>query len=121
MPTISAYTSNALKREIDRIVREEGRNQAQVGQSALALYASLPSSARRALIELTAIEEQTGEPMIENVAREFALALLRAKWEMTGRAIQAQAQERGDRLNPGMTEEEIADLAVRMTRSPSRR
>jgi hypothetical protein len=69
MPTISAYTSDDLKQRIDRIIREEGRKQAQVGSTALELYARLPAAARRAFLELSAAEAEQPTGVLERTFR----------------------------------------------------
>ncbi|HEV2148536.1 MAG TPA: hypothetical protein VGR37_14125 [Longimicrobiaceae bacterium] len=112
MPTISAYTSDELKRKIDRITREEGRKQAQVGSTALELYALLPAAARRAYLEVSAAEEELHTGVLERVVAEVSRALLNAKWEITSTRLIQEVRERGDLPEGDLSEEEIARLAV---------
>ena len=96
MPTISAYTSDDLKRRIDRIIREEGRKQAQVGSTALELYARLPAAARRAFLEVFAAESEQPTGVMERALSEVSRALLNAKWEITTERIREAAGGRVD-------------------------
>lgn len=82
MATISAYTSDALKRRNEEIMREEGRKQAQVGSTALELYARLPAAARRAYLELAAAEDRQENNLLARVIAEVTRSLLNAKWEL---------------------------------------
>jgi hypothetical protein len=76
MPTISAYTSDELKRKIDQITREEGRKTAQVGSTALELYAQLPASARRAFLEISAAAEESDSGILGRAIAQVSRALL---------------------------------------------
>jgi hypothetical protein len=114
MPTISAYTSDELKRKIDQITREEGRKQAQVGNTALELYAALPPAARRAFLEVCAVEEELPTGALDRVIAEVSRALLNAKWEVTSARIGRELRERGTLPERDFTEDEIAELAVQM-------
>lgn len=115
MPTISAYTSDDLKRRIDRIIREEGRKQAQVGSTALELYARLPGAARRALLELLAAESEGPTGAMDRAVSEVSRALLNAKWEITSDRVREFVAQRGALPVEELSEEEIADIAIRMT------
>jgi hypothetical protein len=115
MPTVSAYTTGDLKRRIDRIIREEGRKQAQVGSTALELYARLPGAARRALLELLAAEAEGPTGAMDRAVGEGSRALLNAKWEITSQRIREAVAERGTLPAGELSEEEIADIAVQMT------
>ena len=119
MPTISAYTSDELKRKIDRVIKEEGRNQAQVGCTALELYASLPAAARRAFVELLAAEEELANGVLDRVIAEIARAILSAKWELLSLRMVEEVRESGDLPTEEMSEDEIAELAVRLTSDPT--
>ncbi len=112
MPTISAYTSDELKRKIDQITREEGRKQAQVGNTALELYAALPPAARRAFLEVCAVEEELPTGALDRVIAEVSRALLNAKWEVTSARIAREVREHGTLPERDFTEDEIAELAV---------
>jgi hypothetical protein len=119
MPTVSAYTSEELKAQVDRVSREEGRRAGQVGNTALELYVSLPSAARRALLELSASAE-AGPEAWQQAITDMSRALLNARWELATRRVTAEAAERGE-LPDEATEDEIAALAVEMVaREPSR-
>lgn len=118
MPTISAYTSERLRRRIERIIREEGRKQAQVGSTALELYAALPAAARRAFLELVAAEEELHLGILERAIEDMSRALLNAKWELTTRRISAHAAEYGRLPSEELTEDEIGNLAVELSRPP---
>ena len=115
MATISAYTSDELKRRIDRITREEGRKQAQVGNTALELYASLPAAARRAYLELAAAEEESPTGAVDQVVAAMARALLNAKWDLVSHRMAEELRGRASLPEGEMSEAEIADLAVRIT------
>lgn len=114
MPTISAYTSDELKERIDRITREEGRKQAQVGSTALELYAQLPPAARRAYLEVSAAEEELHSGILDRAIAEVSRALLNAKWEVVDARILREARERGTLPEGDLSEEEIAQIAVEM-------
>lgn len=114
MATISAYTSDELKRRIDRITREEGRRQAQVGNTALELYAALPSAARRAYLELVAAEEEHPTGAFDRVIAQMSRALLGAKWDLVSGRIARGVRERGTLPEGELSEEEIAALAARI-------
>lgn len=116
MPTISAYTTEKLRRRIERIIREEGRKQAQVGSTALELYAALPAAARRAFLELVAAEEELHVGILERAVEDMSRALLNAKWELTTLRISAHVAEHGQVPAKDVTEDEIGDLAVELTR-----
>jgi hypothetical protein len=120
MPTISAYTSDDLKRRIDRIIREEGRKQAQVGSTALELYALLPAAARRAFLEVYAAESERPTGVMERALSEVSRALLNAKWEITTERIREAVRERGTLPTGDLSEEEIAQIAIDMTSPPER-
>jgi hypothetical protein len=115
MPTISAYTSAELKEKIDRVMREEGRKQAQVSSTALELYAMLPAAARRAYLELSAVDDEAHAAALERAILEVSRALLNAKWELTDARIAAEVNRRGSLPVGDLTEEEIARIAVEMT------
>jgi len=115
MPTISAYTSAELKEKIDRVMREEGRNQAQVGSTALELYAMLPAAARRAYLELSAMDDDAHTAVRERAISEVSRALLNAKWELTDARIAAEVARRGTLPARNLTEEEIAGIALEMS------
>jgi len=115
MPTISAYTSTELKEKIDRVMREEGRNQAQVGSTALELYAMLPAAARRAYLELSAMDDEAHTVVRERAISEVSRALLNAKWELTDARIAAEVARRGTLPSHDLTEEEIAGIALEMS------
>lgn len=112
MPTISAYTSDELKQRIDRITRDEGRKQAQVGNTALELYAALPPAARRAFLEVSAAEEELQTGALDRAIAEVSRALLNAKWEVTSARVVLEVRERGTLPERDLTEDEIAELAV---------
>jgi hypothetical protein len=118
MPTISAYTTEKLRRRIERIVREEGRKQAQVGSTALELYAALPAAARRAFLELLAAEEELHPGILERAIEDMSRALLNAKWELTTRRISAHVAEHGGVAETELSEDEIEKMAVGLTRRP---
>ena len=118
MPTISAYTSDELKRKIDRITREEGRKQAQVGSTALELYALLPAAARRAYLEVSAAEAELHTGVLERAIAEVSRALLNAKWEITSARLVEEARERGTLAGGALSEDEIARIAVDLTSAP---
>jgi hypothetical protein len=115
MPTISAYTSSELKEKIDRVMREEGRNQAQVGSTALELYAMLPAAARRAYLELSAADDEAHSVTLGRAISEVSRALLNAKWELTDARIAAEVAARGSLPEGDLSEDEIAAIAVAMT------
>lgn len=115
MATISAYTSDALKRRIEEIMREEGRKQAQVGSTALELYARLPAAARRACLELAAAEGQRDTDLLVRVIAEVTRSLLHAKWELADARLAKRVRERGGLPQGELTEEGIARLAVEVT------
>lgn len=115
MPTISAYTSDELKRKIDRITRDEGRKQAQVGNTALELYAALPPAARRAFLEICAAEEELRTGALDRAIADVSRALLNAKWEITSARMTSEVRERGTLPERDLTEDEIAELAVQTT------
>ncbi|MFL5384374.1 MAG: hypothetical protein ACJ8GN_17775 [Longimicrobiaceae bacterium] len=115
MPTISAYTSAELKEKIDHVMREEGRKQAQVSSTALELYAMLPAAARRAYLELSAVDDEAHTAALERAILEVSRALLSAKWELTDARIAAEVSRRGSLPVGDLTEEEIARIAVEMT------
>ena len=115
MPTISAYTSPELKEKIDRVMREEGRKQAQVSSTALELYAMLPAAARRAYIELSAVDDEAHTAALERAILEVSRALLNAKWELTDARIATEVRRRGTLPEGDLTEEEIARIAVEAT------
>jgi|tagenome__1003787_1003787.scaffolds.fasta_scaffold20967414_5 hypothetical protein len=115
MPTISAYTSSELKEKIDRVMREEGRKQAQVSSTALELYAMLPAAARRAYLELSAADDEAHAAALERAISEVSRALLNAKWELTDARIVAEVSRRGSLPAHDLTEEEIAAIAVAMS------
>src|SRR3954447_4634635 len=112
MPTISAYTSSELKEKIDRVMREEGRKQAQVSSTALELYAMLPAAARRAYLELSAADDEAHAAALERAISEVSRALLNAKWELTDARIVAEVSRRGSLPAHDLTEEEIAAFEV---------
>ena len=115
MPTISAYTSDDLKRRIDQITREEGRKPAQVGSTALELYAQLPASARRAFLEIIAAEEESHPGILNRVIAQVSRALLNARWEITDAQVTRAVREHGSLPSGDLSEEEIAGIAVEMT------
>jgi len=115
MPTISAYTSDELKKKIDRIMREEGRRQGQIGSTALELYAHLPAAARHAFLEVVAAEEELGAGILERAMAEVSRALLSAKWEISDARLRLEIAEQTDLPEDELSEEEIAEIAVRMT------
>lgn len=115
MPTISAYTSDELKSKIDRITREEGRKQAQVGSTALELYAQLPPSARRAYLELSAAEAEQPTGVLDRAMAEVSRALLNAKWDLADARIAKEIRERGTLPEGDLSEDEIARIAVELT------
>lgn len=106
MATISAYAPDELKREVDRIVREEGRSQAQVATTALELYAALSPAARRALLQLRAADR------LGRVLPELGRVLLSARWDLLSERIDSEIEERGQLPEGEMNEEEIARVAV---------
>lgn len=120
MPTISAYTSDDLKRRIDQITREEGRKPAQVGSTALELYAHLPASARRAFLEISAAEEESHSGILDRAIAQVSRALLNARWEITDARVAREVRERGSLPAGDLSEEEIARIAVVVT-GPSAR
>ena len=115
MPTISAYTSSELKAKIDRVMREEGRKQAQVSSTALELYAQLPPAARRAYLELSASDDEVHTAALERAITEVSRALLNAKWALTDARIADEVRKRGSLPEGDLSEDEIAHLAVAMT------
>jgi hypothetical protein len=115
MPTISAYTSDELKRRIDQITREEGRKPAQVGNTALELYAQLPASARRAFLEISAAEEESHSGILDRAIAQVSRALLNARWEITDAQVARAVREHGSLPAGDLSEEEIARIAVEMT------
>lgn len=115
MPTISAYTSDDLKRRIDQITREEGRKPAQVGSTALELYAQLPASARRAFMEISAAEEESHPGILDRAIAQVSRALLNARWEITDARVARAVQEHGSLPTEDLSEKEIARIAVEMT------
>jgi hypothetical protein len=121
VPTISAYTSDELKRKIDRIVREEGRNQAQVASTALELYAALPPAARRAFLEFQAAEQETHGGILERALADVARVLLSRKWELLDARVAEEGRRRGELPQRELSEDEIADLAVKLTSKRGRR
>lgn len=112
MPTISAYAPDELKREIDRVAREEGRSQAQVATTALELYAALSPAARGALLQLRAAG------LLEGVVAEMGRALLSARWDVLSGTIDREIASRGELPEGELSEEEIAKIAVEMTSRP---
>lgn len=116
MPTISAYTSPELKKKIDRVMREEGRKQAQVGSTALELYAQLPSAARRAYLELSASDDEAHIAALERAIVEVSRALLNAKWDLASIRLRAEVQARGSLPQGEISEDEIARIAIEMTK-----
>ncbi|HET6232458.1 MAG TPA: hypothetical protein VFE05_20450 [Longimicrobiaceae bacterium] len=118
MPTISAYTSELLKRRIDQITREEGRKQAQVGSTALELYAQLPASARRAFLEISAAEEESHSGILDRAIAQMSRALLNVRWEITDERMARAVQKKGSLPAADLSEEEIARIAVEMTTGP---
>ena len=119
MPTISAYTSPELKRKLDRVMREEGRKQAQVGSTALELYAQLPPAARRAYLELSASDDEAHTAALERAIVAVSRALLNAKWELIDARLIAEVRERGSLPEGDLSEDEIARIAVAMTKDVS--
>jgi hypothetical protein len=115
MPTISAYTSSELKEKIDRVMREEGRKQAQVSSTALELYALLPTAARRAYLELSASDDEVHTVALERAIVEVSRALLNAKWALTDTRIADEVRRRGSLPEGDLSEDEIARIAVTMT------
>ena len=115
MPTISAYTSSELKAKIDRVMREEGRKQAQVSSTALELYAQLPPAARRAYLELSASDDEVHTAALERAITEVSRALLNAKWALTDARIADEVRKRGSLPEGDLSEDEIARIAVAMT------
>lgn len=109
MATISAYAPDELKREVDRIVREEGRSQAQVATTALELYAALSPAARRALLQLRAADR------LGRVLPELGRVLLSARWDLLSERINREIEECGQLPDGEMSEEEIARIAVETT------
>lgn len=111
MATISAYAPDELKREVevDRIVREEGRSQAQIATTALELYAALSPAARRALLQLRAADR------LGRVLPELGRVLLSARWDPLSERIDREIEERGQLPDGEMSEEEIARIAVETT------
>lgn len=110
MATVSAYTTDELADRVESVSREEGRKVGQVAASALALYASLPSGARRAFLELSATRDQRAT---HRMTAAVARALLNAKWDLLSARIAEQINSRGD-IPEELTEEEMAELAVRI-------
>lgn len=106
--------SEELSREVDRIAREEGRTEAEMEQAAMRLYTSLPSSARRALIELTDSDGDSAREALASAVEGFTRALLNARWELTSRRIAEVVATRSELTRREMSEEEIAELAVTM-------
>lgn len=115
VPTISAYTSDELKNRIDRITREEGRKQAQVGSTALEFYAQLPPAARRAYLELSAAEAEQPTGILDRAMADVSRALLNAKWELADRRVAEELRRRGSLPGGDLSEDEIARLAVEIT------
>ena len=115
MPTISAYTTEALKQKIDRVTREEGRKQAQVSSTALELYATLPAAARRAYLELSAVDDDVHAAALERAISEVSRALLNAKWDLLDTRIAEEVRSRGSLPAGDLTEDEIARIAVEIT------
>ncbi|HKP76638.1 MAG TPA: hypothetical protein VJT67_14005 [Longimicrobiaceae bacterium] len=115
MPTISAYTSDELKEKIDRVMREEGRKQAQVGSTALELYATLPAAARRAYIELSAVDDDVHAAALERAITEVSRALLNAKWDLLDTRVAEEVRARGLLPDGDLSEEEIGRIAVEIT------
>jgi len=115
MPTISAYTSSELKEKIDRVMREEGRKQAQVSSTALELYAQLPAAARRAFLELSASDDEVHTAALDRAITEVSRALLNAKWDLTDARIADEVRKRGSLPDGDLSEDEIARIAVAMT------
>jgi hypothetical protein len=115
MPTISAYTSSELKEKIDRVMREEGRKQAQVSNTALELYALLPPAARRAYLELSASDDEVHTAALDRAITEVSRALLNAKWALTDARIADEVRKRGSLPEGDLSEDEIARIAVAMT------
>src|SRR5688500_18914859 len=112
MPTISAYTSSELKEKIDRVMREEGRKQAQVSSTALELYALLPTAARRAYLELSASDDEVHTAALEGAIIEVSRALLNAKWALTDARLLDEVRKRGTLPEGELSEDEIARIAV---------
>ena len=96
-------------------MREEGRKQAQVGSTALELYARLPAAARRAYLELAAAEDQQENNLLARVIAEVTRSLLNAKWELADARLAMRVRERGGLPQGELTEEGIARLAVEAT------
>jgi hypothetical protein len=115
MPTISAYTSDDLKRRIDQITREEGRKPAQVGSTALELYAQLPAAARRAFLEIVAAEEESHPGILDRAIGQISRALLNVRWELTDARVARAVTGLGALPTGDLSEEEIARIAVEMT------
>lgn len=114
MANISIEVSDELKELVDQVAREEGREQFQVGSSALELYASLPNSARVALLEIAASEIEAPTGAMELVAQGICRVLLGVKRGILNRQVAEEIREKG-MISPDLTEEEIAELAVRIT------
>lgn len=110
MATVSAYTSKELSEQITGISREEGRKVGQVAASALALYAALPSAARRSFVEMSA---QGNADHVQRALLEMARALTNARWDLLTERMAAEVDSRGD-LSSGLDEEQIGELAIRM-------
>ncbi|CAN5572364.1 hypothetical protein BH24GEM3_BH24GEM3_25980 [soil metagenome] len=114
MATISAYAGDDLKREVDRIAREEGRSQAQVATSALELYTSLSAAARQTFLQLRAAGR------VEAVLTELGRVLLSARWELLSEQVDREIEERGSLPEGELSEAEIARIAVEMTSTSGR-
>lgn len=115
MSAIDACTSDALQRRIAQIAREEGRDPAQVGSTALELYARLPASARRAFLEIRAADAESHPGILDRAIARVSRALLNARWEITDARAARAVRERGSLPTAALSEEEIARIAVEMT------
>lgn len=113
MATISAYAPDDLKREVDRISREEGRSQAQVATTALELYAALSPAARRAFLQFRAAG------LLDQVLPELGRVLLSARWDLLSEQIDREIERHGRLPEGELTEKEMAKIAVGMTSGPS--
>jgi hypothetical protein len=113
--TVSAYVDDATAARIAHLAKTEDRAPAQIGASALRLYASLPEVAHRALRRLDATESVE---LSHHAWNSMTRGLLHVLFEDAENRIVDNMRRNGVGDTIGDSEDEILAEAVRLTTQP---
>lgn len=111
MPTISAYTSDSLARQVAEVSKREGRKVAQISAEAIDLYVALGEAGRRAFIDLsTKASLETRARAVNQAVR----VLIKANIDRMEDEFSQAHPELTERFS-SMTDEELDEFAVKVT------